>query len=322
MGTIHSKASADPDVVSRTGTLSIESLLLEEGAVTFHAGEAVLAQSNVNMMSVDVEDYFHVSAFEAHIPRADWERLPCRVERNLDRVLELFERHDVKGTFFILGWVAERYPRLVKAILSGGHELASHGYSHVRATDQTPGEFREDVTRAKRLLEDIGGRPVIGYRVPTYSIVAETLWAIDILKEAGYQYSSSIYPIHHDLYGMPNAPRFAFRYPGGDLLEVPITTTRVFGLNLPCGGGGYFRLLPYRMSRWAMKRVNRLDGQPCVFYFHPWELDPGQPRQRQASLKSRFRHYLNLSRMESRLERLLHDFRWDRIDRVLLRSQE
>ena len=275
----------------------------------------------VNALSVDVEDYFHVSAFEDCISREDWDRLPCRVEKNVERILGLFDRHGVKGTFFTLGWVAERYPNLVHRIVSEGHELASHGYSHIRVVKQTPEEFRDDATRSKKMLEDLVGSEVFGYRATSYSIGSDSLWALDVLREIGYRYSSSIYPIHHDLYGMPDAPRFAFRYRGNGLIEIPISTVRFFSVNWPCGGGGYFRLLPYGLSRWSLRRLNRREGQACVFYFHPWELDPDQPRQK-AKLKSRIRHYLNLGRMESRLDRLLSDFQWDRIDRVFLESEE
>ncbi|MGA7799187.1 MAG: XrtA system polysaccharide deacetylase [Gammaproteobacteria bacterium] len=274
----------------------------------------------VNAMTVDVEDYFQVSAFEGAISRADWDNLPCRVERNTDRILELFAEHGVQATFFTLGWVAQRYPHLVRRIVAEGHELASHGLSHVRVTQQTAAQFREDVIGAKRLLEDIGNSPVHGYRAASYSIGASNLWAFDVLQEAGYQYSSSVYPIKHDLYGMPEAPRFPFRANGDGVLEIPITTVTVLGRNLPCGGGGYFRLLPYAASRWAMRRVNDQEQQSCVFYFHPWELDPDQPRQQGLSLKTRFRHYLNLSRMERRLQNLLRDFRWGRMDAVFLKG--
>lgn len=271
-----------------------------------------------NAMTVDVEEYFQVSAFERHIRREDWDRHECRVERNVDRILALFNDHSVHATFFMLGWIAERFPRVVHRIVSGGHELASHGYAHVRVVQQQPQEFREDVVRTKKLLEDIGGCPVRGYRAASYSIGSKNLWALDVLQEAGYQYSSSIYPIRHDLYGWPAAPRFAFRHRGDGLLEIPVTTVMLFDLKLPCGGGGYFRLFPYAISRWALQRVNRKDGQPCVFYFHPWELDPRQPRPRRLGLKARFRHYLNLDRMEPRLTRLLRDFRWGRMDHLFL----
>lgn len=279
---------------------------------------SALPRRTVNAMTVDVEDYFQVSAFERHIERKDWEALECRVERNTDRVLDLFGAHGVRATFFMLGWVAERYPRLVRRIVDEGHELASYGYAHVRVTEQTPDEFRADVTRTRSLLEDMSGKPVRGYRAASYSIGAGNLWALDVLAEAGYRYSSSVYPIRHDLYGMPEAPRFAFEHGKHRLLEIPVTTVELFRQKLPCGGGGYFRLLPYDVSRWALRRVNERDGQPCVFYFHPWEIDPDQPRQRQARLKSRLRHYLNLKRMAPRLERLLTDFRWDRMDRIFL----
>ncbi len=275
-------------------------------------------QAIINAMSVDVEDYFQVSAFESHVNRTDWEHIPCRVERNTDRILQLFADHGVQATFFTLGWVAERYPQLVRRMVEAGHEVASHGYSHVRVTQQSPDEFRADVTRTKALLEDVSGQLVQGYRAASYSIGAGNLWALDVLAETGHQYSSSIYPIRHDLYGMPEAPRFSFRPTDAAMIEVPVTTVKFFNHNYPCGGGGYFRLLPYGVSRWAMRRVNRRDEQSCVFYFHPWEIDPEQPRQQGVGLKTRVRHYLNLKRMEKRLTRLLNDFRWDRMDRVFL----
>jgi len=269
-----------------------------------------------NAMTVDVEDYYQVSAFEPHVRRDEWGSYESRVERNTERVLELFEGHGIRATFFMLGIVAERHPALVRRLVDAGHELASHGYSHVRVTQQRPDEFREDVVRTKRLLEDIGGCAVRGYRAASYSIGADNLWALDVLRETGHDYSSSIYPIRHDLYGMPGAPRFAFRHNGDGLLEIPVTTVRVLNQTLPCGGGGYFRLLPYRVSRWAMRRVNQHDRQACVFYFHPWEIDPAQPRPRHLRLKTRVRHYLNLKRMEQRLTRLLQDFRWGRMDQI------
>lgn len=277
-----------------------------------------MAEGVVNAMSCDVEDYFQVSAFEGHVSRGDWDRLPGRLERNMERVLALLGRHGVKTTFFTLGWVAERFPNLVRSIGDAGHEVASHGYSHTRIHHQVPAEFREDVTRAKKLLEDVSGRPVLGYRAPSYSIGKNTLWAIEELENAGYLYSSSIYPIHHDLYGMPGAPRFPFRHGGDGILEIPISTARILRMNLPSGGGGYFRLLPYALFQRLLRRINERESKPCVFYFHPWEIDPEQPRPDNLDLKTRFRHYLNLDRMENRLERLLHDFRWDRLDRVFL----
>ena len=226
-------------------------------------------------MTVDVEDYFQVSAFENVVDPNDWDRVPCRVEKNTDSILELFDEHGVKATFFMLGWVAERYPALVRRIVDAGHELASHGYSHVRVTKQQPQAFSEDVSRTRKLLEDTSGCKVKGYRAASYSIVSETLWAHDILQEAGYRYSSSVYPIRHDLYGMPEAPRFPFLpLPGQPLLEIPITTFVLGGRNLPCGGGGYFRLLPSRFSHWGIHQVNSKERKAAVFYFHPWEVDP------------------------------------------------
>jgi len=281
-----------------------------------------VAEALVNAMSCDIEDYFQVSAFEGHVSRGDWDRLPGRLERNMERVLALMERHAVKTTFFTLGWVAERFPNMVRAIVEAGHEVASHGYSHTRIHHQSRSEFREDVTRSKKLLEDQSGKAVLGYRAPSYSIGKDTLWATDELEKAGYLYSSSIYPIHHDLYGMPDAPRFPFRHRGGGgILEIPISTARILRINWPSGGGGYFRLLPYALFRRGLRRINELESKPCVFYFHPWELDPEQPRPENLSLKTRVRHYLNLGRMEARLERLLQDFRWDRVDRVFLNGE-
>jgi len=281
-----------------------------------------LATGIVNAMSVDVEDYFQVSAFENTISSKDWDTLPCRVENNTNRILDLFAEHDAKATFFMLGWVAERYPGLVRRIVDSGHELASHGYTHTRVTQQTPEAFSEDIAKTKSLLEDIAGCEVLGYRAASYSIVKKTLWAHDLLQEAGYRYSSSIYPIHHDLYGIPDAPRFSY-YPNEQgLLEIPITTVSLLSHNFPCGGGGYFRLLPYQASRWAMQHVNKTDKQSCVFYFHPWEIDPEQPRQQGISRKTQFRHYLNLERMKDRISRLLTDFNWDRMDRVFLPDGE
>lgn len=274
-----------------------------------------------NAMSVDVEDYFQVSAFETAFPRESWENLPCRVEANTLRILELFEGHEIRATFFTLGWIAERYPDLIRQILDRGHELACHGYAHVRVTQQSPREFREDVRRAKSILEDLGGCEIKGYRAPSYSIGADNRWALDILEELGFQYSSSIYPVRHDRYGMPNAPRFPFRPTANRrLLEIPVSTLRLGACNFPCGGGGYFRLFPYRLSSWAIERVNSLERQPTVFYFHPWEIDPAQPRPENTSLPARFRHYLNLERTEARLERLLQDFHWSSLEEVFLNA--
>lgn len=268
-----------------------------------------------NAMSIDVEDWFQVAAFDRHIDRSQWESLECRVERNLERILALLDRHDAKATFFTLGWIAERYPAIIRAIVAGGHELASHGYGHQRVSELTPEGFREDLMRARVALEDIGGVAVHGYRAPSFSIGRDNLWAHDVLAETGHRYSSSVYPIAHDHYGMPEAPRFAWRTQAG-IVEIPPSSLRMMGRNLPASGGGYFRLLPYSVSRWSLRRINRLDGQPAIFYFHPWEVDPEQPRVAHAGAKSKFRHYLNLHRTEQRLARLLNDFRWQRVDQV------
>jgi polysaccharide deacetylase family protein (PEP-CTERM system associated) len=272
----------------------------------------------VNAMTVDVEDYFQVSAFESHVNKSDWQSLPCRVEANTQRILELFDTFGVHGTFFTLGWVAKRYPALVKKITEAGHEVASHGWEHIRVNTQTAQEFRQDIERTKGLLEDISGTEVKGYRAASYSIGANESWAWDELAEAGYRYSSSIVPIHHDLYGIPDAPRFAFEASAGRILEVPITTVPLAGRNINCGGGGWFRLFPYAFSRWALNRVNSAERQAGVFYFHPWEIDPDQPRPEGVGVKTRFRHYLNLDRTYSRLEWLLRDFQWGRMDDIFL----
>jgi polysaccharide deacetylase family protein (PEP-CTERM system associated) len=270
-----------------------------------------------NALSVDVEDYFQVQALESVYRRSDWDRCESRVARNTELVLELFEQARVQATFFTLGWIAERQRDLVRRIAAAGHEIASHGYAHLRVDSQTPEEFREDVGKTRRLLEDIAGVAVRGYRAPTFSVNPDTSWAWRMLEEEGYTYSSSVYPVVRDFYGFPDAPRGRHRPKGADgLVEVPIATVRFGGRNWPCGGGGYFRLLPYALSRAAISRINRADRLPAVFYIHPWELDPDQPRPRGAPLKSRLRHYLNLSKTAGRLARLTQDFRWDRIDRV------
>lgn len=273
-----------------------------------------------NAMTVDVEDYFQVSAFEDNISRNNWDNMAVRVDRNTSRILDLFAEHNTKATFFMLGWVAERFPYLVKRICDEGHELASHGTSHRRATSQTRDEFREDVGDAKHLLEDISGCRIKGYRAPSYSIGKANLWAHEELEAAGYIYSSSVYPVNHDLYGFPEAPRHIFKC-RETLLEIPITTLPVGKRNLPIGGGGYFRLYPYAFSKWAINAINEKEQRPAIFYFHPWEIDPGQPRQ-QACFKSRFRHYLNLQHMEGRVTRLLKDFQWGRMDQVYLPNQQ
>lgn len=269
-----------------------------------------------NALTIDVEDYFQVSAFAPHIPRSDWAIRECRIERNMDRILAMLDAHDTKATFFTLGWVAERYPNVVRRIVDNGHELASHGYGHERASDQTPDGFFADINVAKLILEDLSGKEVRGYRAPSFSIGERNLWAFEILEKAGYQYSSSIYPIRHDHYGMPDAPRHAHRI--GSLLEVPATTLRFFNRNWPASGGGYFRLMPYPLSRWMIRRVNDVDQLSAVFYFHPWEIDTDQPRIAGINARTRFRHYINIDRMESRLNRLLADFSWGRMDELFL----
>lgn len=277
----------------------------------------MLAPTITNALTIDVEDYFQVSAFAPYIDRNDWERRECRVERNVQRILAMLAEHDIKATFFTLGWVAERYPAVVRDIVAGGHELASHGYGHERASDLSEAAFRDDVTRAKGVLEDLGGVAVKGYRAPSFSIGKDNLWALDVLARTGHRYSSSIYPIAHDHYGMPDAPRFAYVTEPG-LLEVPVTTLRLGGRNVPSSGGGYFRLLPYGVSRWMLQRLNQMERESAIFYFHPWEIDPGQPRIAGIDAKTRFRHYVNIDRNEAKLARLLGDFRWGRMDDIFL----
>jgi len=273
--------------------------------------------SIVNALTIDVEDYFQVSALAPQFPKKTWESVPCRVERNMDVILTLLHEHGAKATFFTLGWIAERYPHLVRLIAMEGHELASHGYGHQRATDQTREAFLADISLAKSVLEDIASVEVKGYRAPSFSISRANPWAHECIAEAGYRYSSSVYPVKHDHYGIPDAPRFPYKLDGG-LMEMPISTVRYMGRNFPAGGGGFFRLLPYSASRWLIRQVNERDRRPAMFYFHPWEVDPEQPRVEGAAAKARFRHYVNLSRTEDRLRRLLNDFSWGRMDQVFL----
>jgi polysaccharide deacetylase family protein (PEP-CTERM system associated) len=275
------------------------------------------AQPLTNALTIDVEDYFQVSAFAPHIARSSWDTRECRVERNVGRILEMLAERQTKATFFTLGWVAQRYPGLVRQIVDAGHELASHGYGHERASDLSEQAFFDDIQSAKSILEDIGGVEVQGYRAPSFSIGEGNLWAFDSLLRAGYSYSSSVYPIKHDHYGMPDSPRHVYQVRPG-LVEVPITTLRFFNRNFPSSGGGYFRLLPYALSRWMLNRVNTVDQQAGVFYFHPWEIDSDQPRVDGISSKTRFRHYVNIDRMERRLKQLLRDFRWGRMDQIFL----
>lgn len=271
----------------------------------------------LNALSVDVEDWFQVGAFETVIDKASWNGLIHRVERNTDAVLALFDEAGVKATFFTLGWIAARYPALVRRISDAGHELASHGWDHVRVFRMTPEQFADDLQRARAAIEDASGVTLTGYRAPSFSIDVRTPWAHDVLAEAGYLYSSSVAPVVHDHYGWPEAPRFAFHpLADSELIELPVTTVRLRGRNFAAGGGGFFRLFPYALSRWAIRRVNGHEGRPAIFYFHPWEIDPGQPRVPGAAAKSRFRHYVNLEKMAPKLQKLLRDFEWGRTDRV------
>jgi polysaccharide deacetylase family protein (PEP-CTERM system associated) len=272
----------------------------------------------VNAMTVDVEDYFHVSAFDNVVSRAGWDALDSRVARNTDRLLDVFERAGVRSTFFVLGWVADRFPALVRRIAEQGHEIASHGYNHQLLYMLTPNQFREDVRTAKTAIENASGRRVLGYRAPSYSIIESSMWAIDVLIEEGHVYDSSIFPIHHDRYGIPSSPRhpYVLKRAAGSLLEVPGSTVRLGGVNWPIAGGGYFRQLPYAWTKWGIDRVNRLEREPVVFYTHPWEIDPDQPRMR-VGATTRVRHYRGLERTSGRLQRLLQDFRFGAISSVL-----
>src|SRR5262245_5624206 len=268
----------------------------------------------VNAMTVDVEDYFHVSAFDSVVSRARWETFESRVSRNTDRLLELFDRADVRSTFFVLGWVAERFPALVRRIADHGHEVASHGYDHQLVYMLTPRQFREDVRAARTAIENAAGVAVVGFRAPSYSVIESSLWAIDVLIEEGFVYDSSIFPIHHDRYGIPDSPRhpYVLRRAGGSLLEVPGSTVRLGRVNLPIGGGGYFRQFPYRWTKWGIERVNRVEQKPVTFYTHPWEIDPDQPRI-PVGAATRVRHYRGLDRTAQRLAHLLADFRFDSV---------
>jgi polysaccharide deacetylase family protein (PEP-CTERM system associated) len=271
-------------------------------------------------MTCDVEDYFQVSAFDGIVPRSRWTDVECRIPRNIDLALQIFADNDTKATFFTLGWVAEHYPDVIRRIVAEGHELASHGMVHYRVWSQTADEFREDAGRARKLLEDVGSVPVIGYRAASWSIDSRTPWAHEILAELGYQYSSSVYPVKHDHYGMPDARRDPHMIDGAGILEIPPSTARIFGRNIPVGGGGYFRLFPLQLSKRFISRQQENEAHPYVFYFHPWELDPEQPRVENISLKSRFRHYLNLDRFERRLRDLLRSYQWGRMDEIYARE--
>jgi len=275
-----------------------------------------------NALSVDVEDWFHVGAFERVIKHDDWAGLECRVERNTDILLDMFDASGIKATFFTLGWVAERYPALMRRIADAGHELGNHGSNHDRVFTLTPQQFAEDIDRARKTIEDMSGTKVTGYRAPSFSIDKRTPWAHQVLAEQGYVYSSSVAPIQSDHYGWPEAPRFAFKpVAGADLIEIPVTTAVFAGKRLAAGGGGYFRLLPYAFSQWAMRQVNDDDKRPAIIYFHPWEIDPGQPRVANAPIKSKLRHYTNLGAMQGKLQRLISDFEWDRLDAIVAEEQ-
>ena len=270
-----------------------------------------------NALTIDVEDYFQVSAFAPYIPRSNWSACECRVEKNIDLILSILNFHNVKATFFTLGWIAERYPRLIQRIVAEGHELASHGYGHERASDLSAKDFLVDIDSSKKILEDLSGVQIKGYRAPSFSIGPNNLWAFESLEYAGYKYSSSIYPNKHDHYGMPSFSRFPVRM-GSDFLEIPITTVKIFNRNFPSSGGGYFRLFPYFFSKWLLNQINNKEKQPAIFYFHPWEIDINQPRVMGIDAKTRFRHYVNIGKMENRLNKLLNDFQWGRMDHIFL----
>ncbi|CAN5275137.1 DUF3473 domain-containing protein [soil metagenome] len=274
----------------------------------------------LNALSVDIEDWFQVGAFEKAIDRADWDSLECRVERNTDAVIALFGESGVKATFFTLGWVAHRCPALIRRIVDAGHEIASHGWDHQRVFTMAPADFAADLKRTRDTLEQAAGCAVTGYRAPSFSIDQRTPWAHEILADAGYRYSSSVAPVKHDHYGWPEAPRFAFEpVAGSSLIELPVTTAIFAGRTLAAGGGGFFRLLPYAFSSWAIRQVNA-DGQPATFYFHPWEIDPDQPRVANAPMRSKLRHYSRLKAMAAKLRHVVADFEWARVDRVVAQN--
>lgn len=275
----------------------------------------------VNGLSVDVEDWFQVGAFEDVIERGEWDGIKTRVESNIDRILDLFAEADVKGTFFTLGWVAKRHPAMIRRIADAGHEIASHGYDHARVYTFTREDFGKDIKLARDILQDCSGIEVTGYRAPSFSIDQRTPWAFMELAEQGYAYSSSVAPIAHDHYGWPEAPRFAFKpIAWSDLIEIPVTTAILGGKRVAAGGGGFFRVLPYAFSRWAIRQVNRREQRPAVFYFHPWEIDPDQPRVGNAPMRSKLRHYTNLDKMAGKLADLVHEFRWGRMDMIAHRE--
>ena len=275
------------------------------------------ADALLNAMSVDIEDWFQVGAFETVIDRGDWDQLEHRVEYNTQAVLSLFDEAEIKATFFILGWVAERYPALMRQIGAAGHEIANHGYDHARVFTLSPDQFRADLDRSRKLLEDSSGQKVIGYRAPSFSIDQRTPWAHEILAEQGYEYSSSVAPIRHDHYGWAGSPRFAWKpVAQSGLIELPVTTVNAGGRVLAAGGGGFFRLLPYALYKQSIRKMQRDDGHGAIFYFHPWEIDPEQPRVKDAPIRSKLRHYTNLKAMRAKLLRASQDFKWGRVDEL------
>ncbi len=275
-----------------------------------------------NALSVDVEDWFHVGAFENVIARDSWDGCDCRVERNTDALLQMFDDAGIKATFFSLGWVAERYPALMRRIAEAGHELGNHGSNHDRVFTLSRDQFSADISRARKAIEDASGFAVTGYRAPSFSIDPRTPWAHEVLAEQGYVYSSSVAPIAHDHYGWADAPRFAFKpVKGSDLIEIPVTTAMLGPKRLAAGGGGFFRILPYAFSRWAVRQVNGQDERPAIIYFHPWEIDPDQPRVANAPIKSKLRHYTNLKAMAPKLKQFMQDFQWERLDAIVERER-
>tara|TARA_R110000850_G_scaffold4827_19_gene21168 strand:- start:487 stop:1383 length:897 start_codon:yes stop_codon:yes gene_type:complete len=275
------------------------------------------ADALLNAMSVDIEDWFQVGAFETVIDRSDWDQLEHRVERNTEAVLALFDEAGIKATFFILGWVAERYPALMRRIAAAGHEIANHGYDHARVFTLSPDQFRADLDRSRKLLEDSSGQKVMGYRAPSFSIDQRTPWAHEILAEQGYAYSSSVAPIRHDHYGWAGSPRFAWKpVPQSGIIELPVTTVKLGNRIFAAGGGGFFRLLPYAAYERSIRKMQRDDGHGAIFYFHPWEIDPEQPRVKDAPIRSKVRHYTNLNRMRAKLLRAAQDFKWGRVDEL------
>lgn len=261
-----------------------------------------------NYLTIDVEDYFQVAAFEDIISPSSWDSMEQRVEQNTSCILDILARYDIKATFFVVGWTAERFPELVRKIKAAGHDIGCHSYHHKKIYDLTPEEFRQDTKQAKEILEDITGEEITGYRAPSYSITRKSLWALDILEGLGFKYDSSIFPIVHDNYGIPDAPRFEYRLPDHDMMEYPISTAPFMGRKIPIAGGGYFRLFPYWFTRMALKKINNREKKPFIFYLHPWEIDPAQPRMKHARALSRFRHYNNLDKTEKRFARLLEEF--------------